>query len=184
MAIVDQMTRDGSAGLLYDLLKMDLSDFRISDVPDTEALDHQKIYSMDPVQAYWYERLLEGTMPHQGEFAIEYGEPWDLVQKDTFYNDYVKKSGMAGTSHKGVQTVVALALKKLLPEPYSKNHRLTDNNRRLKYYWDFPSLEECRAYFEKVMKMKVDWPVVEHSTKTNDERKNHEPKEGEEEAPF
>ena len=91
---------------------------------------------------------------------------------------------MAGTSHKGVQTVVALALKKLLPEPYPKNHRLTDRYGRLKYYSEFPPLEVCRAYFEKVMKMKVDWPVVEHTTKTNGDSKTHEPKDEEEESPF
>lgn len=182
--IVDQMKTEGRAALLYDLLKMDLSDFRISEVPNTEALDHQKIYSMEPVQSYWYERLMDGMMPQQGEFGtIEYGEPWDRVQKDTFYSDYVRKSGMAGTSYKGVQTIVALALKKVLPEPYPKNHRLTDRDGKLKYYWEFPSLEVCRVYFEKVMKMKVDWPAVEYSTKSNG-MKNHKPKDGEGEILF
>jgi hypothetical protein len=183
-AIIDQMRREGQAALFHDLFRMDLSGFRISDVPDTEALDHQKIYSMEPVPVYWYERLWEGTMPYQGELGIEYGELWTHVQKDTFYSDYVRKSGMAGTSHKGVQTVVALALRKLLPEPFPKNHRLTDYNGKLKYYWEFPPLEVCRAYFERIMKMKVDWPAVEHSTKANGDGKIHDPKNEEEESPF
>jgi hypothetical protein len=157
-AIMDQMESGGREALLYDLLNMDLSNFRITESPNTEALDHQKIYSMDAVQAYWYERLQEGTMPHYDqEEGFYYDDLWERVMKDRFYDDYVKRAGMAGIAHKGVKTTVALGLKKLLPDGYPKTSRRTDEKGNLKYWWEFPPLEECRAHFEKVMKMKCDW---------------------------
>lgn len=158
--ILTQMEQGGSAGLLYDLLKMDLSDFDVRNVPDTEALNDQKKFSMDSHQSYWYELLLIGGMPsfdRDLETFAYYKESWTHVLIDDFYEDYVRRTGKAGISHRGIRTALGMALRKLLPKPYPIVHQVTDQRGGQIRYWEFPPLEECRVHFEKVMKMKIDW---------------------------
>jgi len=58
--IFDQMNNGGREAMLYDLLKLDISDVNLRDAPKTEALFEQKISSMNTVQKFWYSRLYEG----------------------------------------------------------------------------------------------------------------------------
>jgi Family of unknown function (DUF5906)/Bifunctional DNA primase/polymerase, N-terminal/Primase C terminal 1 (PriCT-1) len=168
-----QMTGGGEAALLHDLLRMDLSDFNILRAPETEALNEQKIHSMDAVTEYYFERLKDGAMPHyDSEGNIVYPDDeasWRHVKRNDYYADYTRKAGAAGAFHKGSQTSLGIALRKLLPKPYPKPSRCSESGRRI-YYWEFPPLGQCRSYFEKVMKMTVDWDdVPEMSKEVEDE---------------
>jgi hypothetical protein len=161
--LLTQMEGGGKAALLYDLQKMDLSNFDVQDVPDTLALNDQKRESMTLVQQYWYERLLQGTMPYWDYESLSsvkhyiYREQWTPVAVEDFYGDYVQKMQMAGHNKRGVLTMLGMRLKKLLPSSYPRKHRIKNGEIERRHSWEFPSLKNCREHFEKTMKMKVNW---------------------------
>jgi hypothetical protein len=107
-AIMNQMENGGYAAMLYDLQKMELSDFNIREVPDSEGLREQKILSMDPITAWWFQKLKEGSLPSEDE-------EWGIVDKNAMYEDYAETIGKAGVIYRGMQTTLAMKLKKLLP---------------------------------------------------------------------
>jgi hypothetical protein len=164
-AIQKQMEKGGYAAMLHDLLDMDISDFEIRDVPDTEGLREQKILSMDPETAWWFQKL------NDGYFLSKYGE-WGIVEKKAIYKDYAKTVGEAGVIHKGMQTSLGIKLKKLLPgqypiskkKPVEKEYYDADRDRLIKkrnrvQHWQFPPLDECREFFEQIAKMEGHiWP--------------------------
>jgi hypothetical protein len=165
-AIINQMKNGGYAAMLYDLLNMDLNGFDIRDVPDSEGLREQKILSMDPVTAWWFQKLKEGSLPS------EYTE-WGIANKNTMYEDFAETVGKAGVIHKGMQTSLAMKLKKLLPGQYPISKKiqvevkqdyfpdkdyLYITNKRIPH-WQFPSLKECREHFEQIAKLEgYNWP--------------------------
>ena len=121
---------------------------------------------MDPVTAWWFQKLKDGTLP-PGD------EKWGIAGKNAIYEDYAETIGKAGVIHKGMQTSLAMKLKKLLPGQYPiSQKRKVDikeyfNAKRECYiitrkripHWQFPPLKECREHFEKIAKMKgYNWP--------------------------
>ncbi len=155
--LMTQMEAGGRGALLHDLQKIDISDFDVSVVPDTAALNEQKLHSMDLIQQYWFELLLIGGMPVYDWGERTYSYNWTHVTAADLYGDYVNKAGLAGMSYKGMQTMLMMGLRKLLPRPYPKAHRHTDNSGKRVTTWEFPPLEECRKHFERFMKMKINW---------------------------
>jgi hypothetical protein len=164
-AIMKQMENGGYAAMLYDLLNIDISDFDIRDVPDSKGLREQKILSMDPITAWWFQKLQDGTLPSQN------GE-WGLVEKNAMYDDYVNTVGKAGVPRKGMQTALGMKLNKLLPAQYPISQkrevtkedydphtdRMVTRKKRVPH-WEFPPLKECRDHFEKIAKMEgYNWP--------------------------
>lgn len=164
-AIMKEMKNGGYAGMLFDLLNMDISEFEIRDVPDSEGLREQKIYSMDPIEDWWFQKLTDGYLPSKDE-------EWGIVEKKALYDDYVDTAGKAGLSYKGMQTALGMKLKKLLPGQYPINKKRNikkefynkDKDRYITKkkqvaHWQFPPLKECREFFEKLAKMEGHkWP--------------------------
>jgi hypothetical protein len=59
-AIAKQQAKGGREALLYFLQNRDIKDFRVQEVPQTEALKEQKIYSQAPMEQWWYGKLRDG----------------------------------------------------------------------------------------------------------------------------
>jgi phage/plasmid-associated DNA primase len=165
-AIYKQMENGGYAAMLHDLLDLDLRDFDIRDVPDTEGLREQKILSMDPITAWWFQKLKDGSLPSED------GE-WGITEKNAIYEDYAETIGKAGVIYKGMQTSLGMKLKKLLPGPYPKSKKKqveekedynADRDLIIKTgeripHWQFPPLKECREFFEQLAKLEgYNWP--------------------------
>ncbi len=169
-SLVEEMNGDGRSALLYDLLRMDLSNFDVRKVPNTEALTEQKIHSLDPVTQYWFMRLKDGTMPsypEPGAYEKKYDQnraiyvdEWEQVKADDLYRDFSKKMAEAGISRRGVETKFGMALKKLLPKgEYKKFQKqsTSGSEKERPYFYKFPPLKECRDFFDQKMNTKIDW---------------------------
>jgi hypothetical protein len=178
-AIYEQMENGGYAAMLYDLLDLDLSDFDIRDVPDTQGLRDQKLLSMDPQTAWWFQKLKDGSLPSKD------GQ-WGIVETKALYEDYVNTVGRAGVSHKGMRTSLGIKLKKLLPGKYpiskkiqvekrcfDENYEFTGTKKIRVSHYLLPPLGVSRRFFEKVANMKgYDWPE-EPEVKTEEEKEKN-----------
>lgn len=66
----------GLAAMLHDMLERDLGGWHPEAArPDTEALSRQKADSLGPVEAVWFDVLLEGDLP---PFAVPVGGSWKV----------------------------------------------------------------------------------------------------------
>jgi hypothetical protein len=61
-AIYEELKYGGYAGMLNDLLNLDISDFNVRSVPETAGLSDQKIRSLRGIEAWWYEILANGDL--------------------------------------------------------------------------------------------------------------------------
>ena len=148
----------GLEAMLYDLQKRDLSTFDIRKVPNTQALMDQKILSLDPIEQWWFEKLINGTLvlPQNGQ------DVWAWVPKTALHDDYVSHVKTVGVSRRATETGLGMKLRSLLPDGYPKSGRITKEEdagfgRRMLVY-RFPPLETCRRHFEEVLKLEgFDW---------------------------
>ena len=150
-ALVKQLENGGYEALYHDLLYRDLSNFNHRDCPRTDALAEQQLYSMSPVEAYWYGILEEGVLP--GAKRVSKGvylpAEWGLVEKKVLHRDFVNLARERGELHLPDRSQFGKQLKKLLPPGYPKNSRPTINQKR-KQVWEFPPLRTCERAFDAV----------------------------------
>jgi len=163
-AVVEQMENGGREALLYFLLKFDLSDVELRDLPKTAALDDQKRLSMTPIQSWWIDKLERGAI-------LQEQDEWrDWIPTDELYHDYATAVGKAGKHYKGDLTSFGMQLKKLIPglrkpkrtidiylrDPAHPSERIKKSQRRPGYA--IPPLDTCRAHFDNLVGNKIDWP--------------------------
>ena len=166
-ALQRQMELGGREAMLHDLLAMDLSGFNARAAPNTDALQEQKLRSLDPVEAWWYECLWGGAQ-------LDEDAGWqEAVVRDDLYAAYLRYAGDAFTrSFRGTKTSLGMFLKGVLPEGWpggrqamvERNIPSSDGEERQeqkrKWHWTFPKLEECRAAWDRLMHQEEDWPEV------------------------
>ena len=151
-AIKQEMENGGYEALLHYLLGLDLSDFEVRNVPATAALQEQKMLSLEIEEEWWYNKLIEGRL-----FSDD--DDWSRsVRKEQLIDDYINYAQKFGTQRRGNSTIVGKFLKRVCPgltatqkrakveEPTGDGfvHRVT----RRCYFWNLPSLEECRAQWD------------------------------------
>ena len=163
-AIVTEMENGGREAMLHDLRHRDLSAYRPSEIPVTEALRQQKILSMAPHEKWWLQKLNDGRLlpSHEG---------WRTeVPRDALYDDYIVVTGKAGVSPRAIATELGLHLAKLLPEGYPRRFQRTILSRvkdhgtgenvtesQRKWMWGFPPLRECRSHFDTIANCSLDF---------------------------
>lgn len=81
-SIQDQLTDGGYAALLRLLLEYDLTNWSRHVVPITPALRDQQRRSLDPLSAWWYMRLVEGSL----EAGID-GWP-ETIEQQSLYQEF------------------------------------------------------------------------------------------------
>lgn len=84
-AIKADLISGGYENLLHFLRTYDLSGFEVRKVPNTKALEDQKGYSLDPLQQYVEDRLLEGSQPRFAIRAQGLWPTWDRAGPDDFF---------------------------------------------------------------------------------------------------
>jgi hypothetical protein len=143
----------------YKYLLRYLIDYKIdADIniaPNNTALLNQKIEALGPMQQWWRDCLEEG-------YILGYpvgGESWpqDMGCEDlraAFYRD---------CKDRGIRSWLPSATafgREILPLTWAHHYRKRDGN-DLHYRYKIPTLEDCRAKWDKMYGMKSQWPVVE-----------------------
>lgn len=144
----------GYEALLHHLSTIDLSEFDVSKVPQTDALREQKLLSLSVEEEWWYQKLCRGT-------SLEEEEEWKTeIPKDYLVDDYINNAKKFNISRRGSATSLGKQLGKLVP---SLEHRqiLTDvkvhtpdgfyvYQKKRMYHYIVPPLAECRAHWDKM----------------------------------
>lgn len=152
-----ELNAGGYEALLYHLLhEVDLADFNVRQVPQTEGLRQQRDHSLQPLDAWWCELLETGTLmgsdpkaPHSA-VSNAYDRQVEIEVKSTF-----------GGSNTHVRQVKQLGLydQARLVEPRLRRNNTNENrlaahltdmgcsNKRVlrRRGWTFPPLAKCRA---------------------------------------
>lgn len=144
-------------GLLHYLLTLPLSDVDLRAVPKTRALYEQKIRSMEPHEAWWLERLMEGSqLPGEGAWR-------EAIERHRLYAAYIADCERVGVRRRMTVQEFGVALKRLTPDLGTAQPRLVtrDENgfeveKRVRCYL-FQPVAVCRAWFEAAVGQSIDW---------------------------
>ena len=139
--MMKQMKSGGYEALLWFLLNLKIKIDLRNSMPETDAMKNSKVYSMTPVQTFWYESLVEGE--------FESGHNWEGPHsKRILYKSFKEQSKK--NEHTS-REVFAKELKRIVDFKETRPHR----ERSL----TFAPLEECRDDFEKRFGIKITEPV-------------------------
>ena len=149
------MRDGGTANLLHDLLDVDLSGFDpMLALPRTTELVTQRALSLDPIEEWWYELLLEGQVPEMTNQGVELvlirsvwppdqeiEVPRNLMQQD--YHDWCRKRVQRPQS--SAPTRIGTLLRRVLPGDYPVDCGGSANRR-----YRLPGLDDARTAWEAV----------------------------------
>ena len=165
-AIQRQMDSGGREALLHMLLSHDITNFEVRDFPQTIALQDQKLLSYSNEESWWYEKLEEGRLlPDSDNWETE-------VMKKALQDDYILFMQRIGIMRKASSTILGKYLCEVCPgEEYPKSFqkmaevKTIDSyggehyqNKRM-YFYGIPTLEECRAHWDKFRGGPFKWSV-------------------------
>jgi hypothetical protein len=159
-AIDAEMKNGGREALLHHLLHLDLSAVSLRAIPKTEGLLEQKIASLSPEQAWWFDMLQRGRLPPGCEET-------DTCPAQLLFDDYIQHANKQGINAKrrSIETMLGMRIRQMAP----KGFRSFDGEYTAPETWQqvqtrkggkvyrFPPLLECRKFFEKKIQQKVDW---------------------------
>jgi hypothetical protein len=143
--IADQMKNGGYEALLYDLLHRDISDVNISNYPQTEAINLNKLRSLDSVQLWTFDMLCSVRLP--SELPIT-----DLYK---IYTDYCRDTRLKAVA----QNIWGSGLRALFPQ--LRVMRPGTNQPRMYQLCNPETIENCRNSFEESVKIKIKWEDYE-----------------------
>ena len=150
-AIDEEMDNGGREALLHHLLHFDLSQVDVRTIPKTAALLAQQIESMLPIEAWWHQMLIDGTLPPKPQKS---GGP-HICDKKMLFDRYCRHAAAQGITWKATETKVGMFLHDLLGAAL-KNPKLTIDGKR-RHYFELPSLKECRQIFDKKLGQSAGW---------------------------
>jgi hypothetical protein len=152
-AFFQKLKADLDAGGNYMLLKYlqsyDLTGFDVNKAPDTDGLLDQKLASLPPFEQWWLDCLTQSRM-----VGGDFGEDWPTdVAKDRLRKTvrmYLKDRNITGRLPTDVQ--IGKIMHDLAPAMKSKQVKGQG------YVYVFPSVDECRAEFERHLGRRMVWP--------------------------
>lgn len=156
--IDDQLNAGGYEALMHILTTMDISDFRVGEVPKTEALAAQQRYTMSHDESWWYEKLVEGRIfPDDDEWPEE-------VLTLEMQEDYTRTLRRFGGRSHANGTRLGQFLKKVCPaieKIQTRKERQVEIDGERKtikkpYVYRLPPLAVCREAFRP----NHDWPQI------------------------
>jgi hypothetical protein len=162
-AIKKQMDTGGREALLHMLLTYDIKAFEVRTVPQTSALNEQKLLSSSAEDQWWLNKLEEGRLNEKHNF-------WEKeITKKQLHDDYVMAMQRGGVMRRASETSLGMYLRKICGKPwpkvtrrmaeisilgpYGEEQRVT----RQTYFYQFPSLAECRAKWDADHTSKHEW---------------------------
>lgn len=156
-AIQKELDSGGREALLHYLLNLDISNRNLRQFPQTPALLEQKIYSMTPIQKFWFGKLSSG-------YLCNAASGWeDEIPTKTLYQLFLDFSASIGVRHKPSDSEFGTQLRKLVPNISTGKGRTSRYGSIRPNVYKIPSLDECRSIFEEFINYKVEWPVFEET---------------------
>lgn len=163
-AMLKQMDDGGYEGLLYYLQSIDLSDFNVRKVPQTDALQEQKLLSMSVEEEWWYRKLQNGRV-------LDSDSEWTkVVSCDQLTVDFTTYAEKWKFSRRGNETALGRFLSRVCPHVSKTQRRVTveeydqgGGTRRVSkrsYFYDFGSLDNCRSIWDTLYG-KTEWQEPE-----------------------
>lgn len=152
-AMLAQLENGGYEALLYYLQSVDISEFNIRNVPQTDALREQKLLSMDYDEEWWYRKLQDGQI-----FDTDQG--WErFAQTEKVIIDYIGYMDAWKQTRRGNETALGRFLSRSVPHIVKVTRRVNVSeqdwngrektvSRRANFY-DFGSLDQCRCAWEE-----------------------------------
>lgn len=160
-AIAKQMDNGGREALLNFLLTYDLSEFEVRNVPQTEALREQKLFTMSTEEEWWFRKLCEGRI-------VEDHENWksSVIYTD-IVDDFIENTRRWNVTRRGSETSLGRFLTKVLPK-FRKTQRVAEvdvhmgdgwskKEKRRVYFLDLPALSDCRQKWDEQFGAQ-EWP--------------------------
>lgn len=170
-AYFDRIKRDldegGLENLLHYLLTKNLEDYNVRRVPQTEALQGQKILSMSPETEWFYNLVWEGRLLSSDLYWPE------KVVVELLYEDYLKRMEQQRRGFRLNLSAFGRFLGNVLPKGWPRKGReiaeLPVENRfgeelivkKRAYVYYMPSLEETRAHWDQYLGGPFVWPPVD-----------------------
>jgi len=158
----------GIEGMLHDLLLRDIEGWAPRDeVPATQALVEQKVLTMDDVERWWYNKLIDGMLPNsRGRWHME---PV-VVIKEHLRSDYLDFAKEQRVYRPADPVSFGMRLNKLLNgevantqvKPDDSDYAVKVDRMGRASASKLPPLARCRELIEARFGSKVAWPVEEH----------------------
>jgi hypothetical protein len=139
--MMTQMESGGYEALLWFLMNLKIDIDLRNCMPETDAMKDSKVYSMTPVQSFWYESLVEGE--------FESGNNWEEPHSKRILHESFKER-----SRKNEHTSREVFMKELKKIVDFNQTRILRERSLI-----FAPLEECRDDFEKRFGIKITEPV-------------------------
>lgn len=168
-AIDADIAGGGRENLLHFLLSYNLENFQVRKVPQTRALQDQKLLSMKPEEQWMYEKLFDGRMAQNDT-------EWKRkVVKDSLYKDYAFEMDLRKQFYRASRTQLtkfliracppgSLVMKQELCEvPTANEFGVEYLERKRAYVYHLPDLAAMRAHWDKNFGGPFDWPAWEGS---------------------
>lgn len=161
----DQMYRQGGIqAMLHDLLLRDIEGWAPRDeVPATSALVEQKVMTMDDVERWWYNKLIDGMLPNA---RGDWHEGGVVIIKEHMRADYLDFAREQRVYRPADPVSFGMRLNKLVggrlentqTKPEDTDYDIKVDRMGRASASKVPSLAECRALMETKLGNKVDWP--------------------------
>lgn len=161
-AIMKEMEDGGYEALLYHLQNIDLSDYQVREVPQTDALAEQKLLSMDAEEEWWYRKLRDGRL-------LETDELWEgAVPSGKLEHDFTNYMDQWKQNRRGNATKLGRFLHKVCPHMRKvprrmfverlDDHGMVERTKVRQNVYEVGTLESCRAAWDKIYKT-GNWPT-------------------------
>lgn len=171
--MVRQMNDGGLEALLFHLQNIDLTDFQVRDVPQTDALQEQKLLSMSLDEEWWYRKLQNGRL-------LDSDPDWnEEIPCDLLINDFTLYAEKWKFNRRGNETSLGRFLARVAPHLQRTQKRVmvevTDEEdprgspkmvRKRQYVYDFGTLDKCRKAWVQIHGS-TEWGKVEPDRSEN-----------------
>lgn len=154
--INEQLENGGYEALLYALMTHDINGFNVRKVPQTKALQDQKVLTQPAEEQWWHKKLADGRM-------LETDRGWtESVSRKDLYEDYLDMMGKLRSVRPLSPVSFGLILRRFLPGDFPRvvQRRLSKNAVPARLYL-MPALEASRAYWDAEFGGPYSWEEAE-----------------------
>ena len=145
--IYEQIQNGGREAMLHDLLNRKITS-NLRQAPRTEALINQIEASMDPVTAWWYDRLCKGT------FIDSHADWKEEISNEILHKGYVLFCDeVLGKKRKLTSNAFSRKLAEFCPVRVYKRRAAFGG----KPGYDYGTLDKCRELFCKSINYNIKW---------------------------
>jgi hypothetical protein len=145
--LLSQMDNGGREAFLYDLMNLDISKVNLREFPRTEALFEQILRTMNSVQKWWYQTLMQGQLLGE-QVQWNHAIPTQMLHKG-----YLEFCAAHNDRYPLMCELFMRELGKLCP---IYRHRLRIDGGRTQHV-RFPSVDKCREQLSKVLNHAILW---------------------------